>query len=146
MDVWKFVRDAGKAIGIGRKKDAAPDASALSAEVKELGLPGDDLQISVDGDRVRLEGRAPTQEEKEKIIVAVGNLEGVAEVEEAIVADSGAAEPVFHTVASGDTLWAIAEKTLGSGAKYMSIFEANKPMLSNPDRIYPGQVLRIPQG
>ena len=44
----------------------------------------------------------------------------------------------------GDTLWAIAEKAYGNGAKYEAIFEANKPMLTHPDKIYPGQVLRIP--
>ncbi len=54
-------------------------------------------------------------------------------------------ETVFHTVAKGDTLWAVSEKALGgSGARYMEIFDANKPMLSHPDKIYPGQVLRIP--
>ena len=55
-----------------------------------------------------------------------------------------AAEPVFHTVVKGDTLWKISEKTLGSGARYKEIFEANRPMLKDPDKIYPGQVLRIP--
>ena len=50
----------------------------------------------------------------------------------------------FHTVASGDTLSAIARKVYGDANKYPVIFEANKPMLSNPDKIYPGQVLRIP--
>lgn len=47
---------------------------------------------------------------------------------------------------SGDTLWAISEREYGKGHgdKYNVIFEANKPMLKNPDLIYPGQVLRIP--
>jgi nucleoid-associated protein YgaU len=48
-------------------------------------------------------------------------------------------------VEKGDTLWAISAKTLGSGARYEEIFEANKPMLSHPDKIYQGQMLRIPQ-
>ncbi|WP_366513955.1 LysM peptidoglycan-binding domain-containing protein [Planktotalea sp.] len=52
---------------------------------------------------------------------------------------------MFHTVEKGDTLWAVAEKAMGNGSKYTAIFEANKPMLSHPDKIYPGQVLRIPQ-
>ncbi len=78
---------------------------------------------------------------KEKVILAVGNIEGVAAVED----DAGGDAPVFHTVEKGDNLWKIAEKTLGKGARYTEIFEANKPMLSDPDKIYPGQVLRIPQ-
>jgi len=71
--------------------------------------------------------------------LVVGNVAGVAEVESDLET-----ETVFHTVEKGDTLWAVSEKALGSGARYMEIFEANKPMLSHPDKIYPGQVLRIP--
>ena len=93
---------------------------------------------------MKVTGRAPTQAEKEKIILAVGNVAGVAKVEEALETPEPAAEPVFHTVVKGDTLWKIAEKTLGKGARYTEIFEANRPMLSDPDKIYPGQVLRIP--
>jgi nucleoid-associated protein YgaU len=52
---------------------------------------------------------------------------------------------VFHEVKKGESLWAISSKTLGNGSRYMEIFEANKPMLSDPDKIYPGQNLRIPQ-
>ncbi|WP_372604865.1 LysM peptidoglycan-binding domain-containing protein, partial [Actibacterium sp.] len=84
---------------------------------------------------------AISQEIKEKVILAVGNIEGVAAVEDNVTGG----DPVFHTVVKGDNLWKIAEKTLGSGARYPEIFEANKPMLTDPDKIYPGQVLRIPQ-
>jgi nucleoid-associated protein YgaU len=45
---------------------------------------------------------------------------------------------------SGDTLSKIAKEAYGDANAYMKIFEANKPMLSNPDKIYPGQKLRIP--
>ena len=50
----------------------------------------------------------------------------------------------FHTVMRGDTLSKIAKNFYGDAMKYPLIFEANKPMLSHPDKIYPGQVLRIP--
>ena len=73
-----------------------------------------------------------------------GDVAGVAKVEEEIETPEPAAEPVFHTVKKGDTLWKISERTLGSGARYKEIFEANRPMLKDPDKIYPGQVLRIP--
>ena len=56
-----------------------------------------------------------------------------------------AGHPQSYVVKKGDTLWAVSEKALGKGSRYMEIFEANKPMLSDPDKIYPGQVLRIPQ-
>lgn len=147
MGVWDFVKKAGKSIGIGTAEAAetAPDAEALKKEIDDLGLDARDLDISVEGDVVKVTGRAPTQAEKEKLILAVGNVEGVAKVEDAIETEEPGGEPVFHTVEKGDTLWAIAEKTLGSGARYNEIFEANRPMLTDPDKIYPGQVLRIPQ-
>ena len=50
-----------------------------------------------------------------------------------------------YTVQKGDTLSGIAKEMYGEANKYPLIFEANQPMLKDPDRIYPGQVLRIPQ-
>ena len=69
---------------------------------------------------------------------------GISKVEEEITVESSEPEAKFHTVVKGDTLWKVAEAAYGNGAKYQAIFEANKPMLSDPDKIYPGQVLRIP--
>ncbi|NSX53179.1 peptidoglycan-binding protein LysM [Parasulfitobacter algicola] len=140
MGLWNFVKSAGKSL-IG--KDDAPEEvtqAALVKEVGDLGFKTDGLDISVDGDKVKISGDGIDQETKEKIILAVGNVEGVAEVEE----DISGNDPVFHTVEKGDTLWGIAQKTLGDGNRHNEIFEANKPMLSHPDKIYPGQVLRIP--
>ena len=51
----------------------------------------------------------------------------------------------FYTVKSGDTLSAISKQVYGNANLYNKIFEANKPMLKSPDKIYPGQVLRIPE-
>lgn len=124
-----------------RKEDKAPDADALKKEVEELGLNTSGLDISVVGDVVKVSGKAVSQEAKEKVIMAVGNATGVAAVED----NAEGGDPLFHEVEKGDTLWAIAAKTLGNGARYEEIFEANKPMLSDPDKIYPGQRLRIPQ-
>lgn len=120
-------------------KDDLPTAAVLEKEVADLGLDTKGAEIKVEGDKVVVSGGDMSQEEREKVILAVGNVEGVSSVE----ADTSD-EPVFHTVVKGDTLWAIAEKTLGNGSKYNAIFEANRPMLSHPDKIYPGQVLRIP--
>jgi nucleoid-associated protein YgaU len=145
MGLWDFVKSAGKALGVGGAEAAeAPAPDALKKEVDDLGLKTEGLEVSVEGDTVKVKGKAPTQEEKEKVILAMGNVAGVAKVEEEIETPEPAAEPVFHTVVKGDTLWKIAEKTLSKGARYNEIFEANRPMLSDPDKIYPGQVLRIP--
>lgn len=148
MGLWSFVKDAGKAIGIGSAEasEATPDAEALKAEVQDLGLETGNLDIVVEGDTVKVKGTAASQEQKEKVILALGNVAGVAAVDDEIQPAGAGGEPVFHTVEKGDSLWAIAAKTMGNGAKYTEIFEANRPMLSDPDKIYPGQVLRIPQG
>jgi len=146
MGLWNFVKSAGKAIGIGGAEAAeAPEPEALKKEIADLGLESEGLEIEVEGDKVKVRGRAPSQAEKEKIVLAMGNVEGVATVEDAVETPEPAIEPKLHTVVKGDNLWKISEKNLGSGARYMEIFEANKPMLSDPDKIYPGQVLRIPQ-
>jgi nucleoid-associated protein YgaU len=145
MGVWDFVKKAGKRLGLGGNEDAVPDAEALRQEVSDLGLAADGLDIAVEGDTVKLKGRAATQEEKEKLVLAVGNVSGVAKVDEDIAIETPAAAAVFHTVRPGDTLSAIAQKYLGKASRYAELFEANRPMLTDPDKIYPGQVLRIPQ-
>ena len=141
MGLWSFVKESGKNLFGG--KDETPTKEVLEKEVADLGLDATGVDISVEGGTVKLEGSAATDELKEKIILAVGNVEGVAEVDDSTA--PGASEPVFHLVKKGDTLWAIAKETLGNGARYEEIFEANKPMLSHPDKIYPGQLLRIPK-
>ena len=93
---------------------------------------------------VTVTGTAPDQATREKILLAAGNVAGVAEVENRMSVARTEPEAQFHTVERGDTLSAIAKKFYGNANKYTVIFEANKPMLSDPDKIYPGQVLRIP--
>lgn len=137
MGLWNFMKTAGRKLVGG---DDQPTAALLEKEVQDLGLDTKGAEIKVEGDKVVVSGGEMSQEEREKVILAVGNVEGVASVE----ADTSA-DPVFHTVEKGDTLWAISAKMLGNGARYNEIFEANRPMLSHPDKIYPGQTLRIPQ-
>ena len=141
MGLWNFVKGAGKKV-FGGEDAAEVSGAALQDELKELGLDAEGLDIKVDGDKVTVTGKAASQEMREKVILAVGNVEGVAAVEDDV--EGGEGEPTFHTVEKGDTLWEVKEKALGNGAHYEKIFEANRPMLSHPDKIYPGQVLRIP--
>jgi nucleoid-associated protein YgaU len=146
MGIFDFIRDVGEMLGIGGK---GPSASDLTASLKKLGLPTEGLNIDVSGDTVKVSGKAPSQELKEKIILALGNVTGIGKVEETIEAPAagagGGEMATFYTVQKGDTLSAIAKKQYGDANKYMVIFEANKPMLSHPDKIYPGQSLRIPK-
>ena len=138
--VIKFAKDAGKKLGIGKDKDE--DAKALKKEMEDHGFKANEVDVAVEGDKVVLTGKALTQEEREKLVLVAGNVEGVGEVEDKL--EVATAVSTTHTVEKGDTLWAIASKAYGDGSKYPVIFEANKPMLKDPDEIYPGQVLRIP--
>lgn len=145
MGVFKFIKNKGKELIQDRNTVAA---NAIKKEVSDLGL-GDDLggdfRVLVDGSKVKLEGKVPDQATKEKIILAAGNVGGISEVEDGLKARKGAKdEAVFYTVKSGDSLSKIAKRFLGDAMKYPDIFEANTPMLTHPDKIYPGQVLRIP--
>jgi len=123
MGLFDFVKRAGKALGIGSDAEAAPAADDLKKELEDLGLDASGMNIEVDGDKVKVTGSSVSQEMKEKVILAVGNVEGVAQVEEEIETEDAAADPIFHTVEKGDTLWAISSKHLGKGARYMEIFE-----------------------
>lgn len=142
MGLLSFVKSAGKMLGIG--KDAPPSAEDLKREVAGHGLAAEGLDVAIEGDTVKVSGTAPNQEMKEKILLALGNISGVAKVAEEIGTPSAEPEAAFHTVTKGETLSAIAKRYYGNANAYMAIFEANKPMLDHPDKIYPGQVLRIP--
>lgn len=113
--------------------------------LQKHGLTADGLDINVTGHTVKVSGKADTQEVKEKIILALATVRGVAMVVDNI-STPAEDQVTFYTVQTGDSLSAISKKHYGDANKCNEIFEANKPMLKDPDRIYPGQVLRIPKG
>ncbi len=138
-----FVKAAGR--GLGKILKGNKGKEQLEKKVDDLGLDKSGIEISVDDDgNVSVLGEAVSQEIKEKIILAVGNVEGVGGVNDKATSKSGGRQSQFHTVKSGDTLGAISKTYYGTWRLYPEIFEANKPMLTDPDKIYPGQVLRIP--
>ncbi len=164
MGMFDFIKEAGeKLFGKGEAK-AAQDAAvadpstdkvdaanraagdAIEAYIAQMGLSATGLTVTVDGSqgKVTVFGVAPDQATREKIILCCGNVEGVDSVEDKMSVNVDDIRHHRHTVVKGDTLWAISQAAYGNGAEYNKIFEANKPMLSNPDKIYPGQKLRIP--
>ncbi|MEN1727059.1 MAG: LysM peptidoglycan-binding domain-containing protein [Pseudomonadota bacterium] len=173
MGMFDFVGAAGKKLFGGSKIDER----AVREHLMALGLNVRALTVIAfqDEKKVALLGKVDSVEDKEKLIVAAGNVSGVEQVDDRIrvetpAAETEAAAPApadvpevdnaddapeppeeetpnsqFYTVESGDTLGAIAKRFYGNAGKYMVIFEANRPMLEDPNKIYPGQVLRIPQ-
>ena len=111
--------------------------------IQRLGLPVQNLELDL-GEHVAVTGTTDTNANREKIILALGNVEGVASVGDMISVTSPEPESTFHEVKKGDTLSKISKTVYGDPMKYNAIFEANQPMLSHPDKIYPGQILRIP--
>ncbi len=150
MGLFSFIKNAGaKVFGIGKttEEEAAEAATNLKNAVNALGFEVADLNVTVDGETATIYGEADSQETREKVVLVVGNTEGIGSVDDRMtVAEVEIEVPLaqFHTVESGDTLGKIAKTYYGNAMKYPVIFEANKPMLSHPDKIYPGQVLRIP--
>ena len=153
MGLIDFVRSAGEKIFGANEAAAAATkdevvlskrATALEAHVAKLGLPVEDLKIKVADDVAYVKGKVATQDVREKVVLAVGNVEGIARVEDRLEVTNPQPEARYYTVVKGDTLSKIAKEQYGDANKYPQIFEANRPMLKHPDKIYPGQVLRIP--
>ena len=142
----------GTSAGTTTGTDPAPSgaqraAEAIAGYVQTLQLPVKNLQVSYDAASatVTLRGEAADQATREKAVLACGNVAGVEKVKDELTVAQGAAQaPRFYTVKSGDTLSKIAKEMYGNANDYMKIFEANKPMLKDPDKIYPGQTLRVP--
>ena len=143
MGLFSFIKEAGaKLFGSG-----TASAEELKKEVAGHGFDPGKLDIHVEGDKVKVSGQAMTQEEAEKIILALGNTAGIAQVEtDGLQVQKEAPAATMYTVKKGDTLWKIAEMHYGKGkgAKYTEIVKANSPPVKNPDLIQPGWVLRLP--
>jgi len=174
MGLIDFVKNVGKKLKIGDQDDdkqpqaKAPaqaqgpsaqqvqdlndrrKAAALVKLVNDMGFKVEEFGVRVDDDKATLIGRAGSQEEREKIVLLVGNTEGIASVDDNLQVTAQAtqaaqvAEATYYEVKSGDSLSKIAKQVYGDANKYNRIFEANRPMLKDADEIYPGQKLRIP--
>jgi nucleoid-associated protein YgaU len=146
MSIFSFVKEAGAKLIDLLTPGNANAGENLKKHIEDVGLGNPNVHATVDGDKVTITGEVASQEEKEKIILAAGNIAGVASVDDQITVSGPVVEAAtFVVVKKGDTLSAISLAVYGNANLYNKIFEANKPMLSHPDKIYPGQTLRIPK-
>ena len=147
MGLFSFIKNAGaKVFGIGKttEEEEADKGNALVTSVEKLGFEVRDINVEVNEDTATIWGEADSQETREKVVLVLGNTEGIASVDDRMTVAIEEPQARFYTVVSGDSLSKIAKEVYGDAMKYPVIFEANKPMLKSPDLIYPGQVLRIP--
>ncbi len=145
MGLFNFVKEAGEKLW-DAVSGGDDQSKKLQEHINQLGLPDSDkVKVDVQGDTVKVSGDGISQELKEKILVAAGNVAGITKVEDNVTTSDSATQAEFYTVKKGDTLSAISKQVYGTPNEYNKVFEANKPMLTHPDKIYPGQVLRIPK-
>ena len=150
MGLISFIKNAGEKLFKSEEKREQEKAELIAAHIKKFGFNTSNIQVSVDNEKVILAGTIDTIDNKNKVIVTAGNIEGISSVEDRIVVlqppviTPPPPEKQFYTVKKGDYLSKIAKQVYGNANKYNVIFEANKPMLKDPNLIYPGQVLVIP--
>jgi len=169
MGFFDFISDAGAKV-FGKDKPEPEVTIPIIKHIEKSGVDTSYVTTNFQAGVVTLSGYVPHQEQKEKAVLTAGNIAGVSRVQDNLLVgtppdDATAAveemqkhavkemktegqtswESQTYTVKSGDTLGKIAKHYYGDASKYPKIFEANQPMLENPDKIYPGQVLRIPK-
>ncbi|MCU0328819.1 MAG: peptidoglycan-binding protein LysM [Chitinophagales bacterium] len=145
MGLFSFIKDAGDKI-FGNASSSEEQAKAAESHIKQYNI-SDKVTATVEGDTITLSGEVDDLLAKQKVLTIAGNIAGISKVVDNIsVAQGGElAESNFYDVKPGDTLSKISKEVYGDPNRYNAIFEANKPMLSHPDKIYPGQKLVIPQ-
>ncbi len=162
MGIFDFVKEAGESLGskvfdlthdeqdakltteVSQKRINELRALNIKKTLAALPLDTDSVQVLVKDDLAILDGSVPDQSTCEKVTLAAGNQHGIARIDCRLEVENPEPESVFYTVKPGDTLSKIAKAHYGNAGKYQLIFEANQPMLSDPNKIYPGQELRIP--
>jgi len=155
MSFLDFARDVGSKI-FARDEEAARNIKQhLDASLTDASK----IEVGFDGGVVTLSGQCANQKTKELAILIAGNVKGVERVvaERLIPAPSPPAadkkpEPVetvetveYYEIKSGDTLSAIAKRFYGKASAYTKIFEENREVIKDPNKIYPGQKIRIPK-
>ena len=140
MGFFDFMKNVGTDLFKGGKDEAKEVEALLNAE---LGDKITDLAVEHNDGTIGLSGSCADEATKEKAILLAGNIKGVGQVNSDTLTAPAAAE--FYTIKSGDSLSKIAKQYYGDAMKYPMLFEANREVIKHPDKIYPGQQIRIPK-
>ena len=141
MGLLSFAKSIGKKLF----NNEAEAAEKITSYIKEDNPGIDNLQVTVENGVATISGEAKSAAALEKTILMAGNVKGVSEVRSDDVTAPAPTEKVeYYEIVSGDTLSAVAKKYYGKGSAYIRIFEANREVIKDPDKIYPGQKIRIP--
>jgi nucleoid-associated protein YgaU len=160
MGMFSFIKEAGeKLFAIGKAEAAQPVApspeqaaalsktagDAIATYVGSMGLKVEALAVDFDATSgaVSVSGVAPDQAMRERVVLCCGNMAHVTQVNDLMTVSKPEPESQMYTVVKGDTLHKISKQFYDTPNKYPQIFDANKPMLTHSDKIYPVQVLRI---
>jgi nucleoid-associated protein YgaU len=149
MGLLGFIKDAGLKLFKGTESDEEKAKKVLD-HLNSFSLDTKHLTITVANNVVHIAGAVSTIFQKIRVVATAGNVDGIEGVNDdklyvgELVQIDVNPDKQFHTVASGESLSLIAKKYYGKPQLYNLIFEANQPMLKHVDKIYPGQVLVIP--
>ncbi len=145
MGLLDFVSSIGKKL-FGAEAEAS---TVIKKQIEEDNPGIENFQVDVKDGRAVMSGTAKSAEALEKAILIVGNTQGIEKINiDAVTIADGSTlggDDEFYTIEKGDTLWKIAEKNYGNGAQYQKIFEANREVIKDADKIFPGQKIRIPK-
>jgi len=165
MSLFGFVKDIGRRV-FNKDEEAA---EKIRDHIQEAGVGIRNFEVEFDEGIALLKGEVDSQEVKEKAVLLAGNIAGVADVMSQIKVDApvapaaeqgdaaGSAKPVdapageaaeeteFYVIQAGDTLGKIAKRVYGDAMQYPKIFEANREVIEDPDKIFVGQKIRLPK-
>ncbi len=143
MGLFDFIADVGQKLFIS---DA--EAAEKIKQHIEANNPGiENLEVGYQDESAFLKGKANSYEAVEKAILMAGNIKGVANVVNEIQVEEAApaeANVEYYVIQKGDSLSLIAKRYYGDPMAYTKIFEANREVIQDPDKIFPGQKIRIP--
>ena len=143
MGFFDFFKGAGKKL-LGKGDDNANVQKEIESHNKTMPIEG--LEVVVDGDTVVLKGTAKSAADRAKAALIAGNIEGISKVDAEGVSLEDEAEimDMYYEIQKGDTLWRVADIYYKDGSRYPEIVEANLEVIKDADKIYPGQMIRIP--